>query len=444
MEAKMVGVNTPFDRSRKSAEATHGLLTEKYAGNFALDLERAGLDRLFGSRAIEDKWTDELAELNRAKGGRPGITKDPQALEIAQFIHKWQKVSMNEINDAGGWVRSYSGYVTRTGHDANLIRTGGRSQARNMMEADAARQQWISAIMKHADLPRTFGSGDLSEILPEMWGKLARGEHFEIKALDEDEGAIPFANVARQASAHREIHWKTAGDWRAYIAEFGPHNPTAAVVHAFDVAARRVALLQHFGTKPREEFENDIAYLRRTVQGDPAKFDAFTRKEPYLRHLYDQLDYSNNKPANALWSRTVAGVMAIQRWSKLARVMFTHLASLPTKGLAGKYIGMSVGERYGSMLSGLFRGGAGSDKRIAAELTLAGADARLGHIVSRYDVADQAPGIMSKIDQVFFKLTGVSAATDNQRADFETIVARHFGMQRDKPFAEVGPYEKRV
>jgi len=116
--------------------------------------------------------------------------------------------------------------------------------------------------MKHADLPRTFGSGDVSEILPEMWGKLARGEHFEIKALDEDEGAIPFANVARQASAHREIHWKTAADWRAYIKEFGPHDPTSAVVHAFDVAARRVALLQHFGTKPREEFENDIGYLR--------------------------------------------------------------------------------------------------------------------------------------------------------------------------------------
>src|SRR6267154_963354 len=56
MEAKLVGVNKPFDKSRKSAEATHGILTEKYAGNFALDLERAGLDRLFGSRSIEDKW----------------------------------------------------------------------------------------------------------------------------------------------------------------------------------------------------------------------------------------------------------------------------------------------------------------------------------------------------------------------------------------------------
>src|SRR5260370_4039119 len=233
MEAKMVGVNTPFDRSRKSAEATHGILTEKYAGSFALDLERAGLDRLFGSRSIEDKWTDELAELNRAKGGRPGITKDPQALKIAEFIHKCQKVSMNEINDAGGWVRSYSGYVTRTGHDANLIRTGGRSQSRTMMESAAAQQQWIASIMRHADLPRTFGSGDLSEILPEMSGKLARGDHFEIKPLDEEFAEAPgFANVAATASAHREIHCKKAARWRAYITEFAPHHPTTQVVHA--------------------------------------------------------------------------------------------------------------------------------------------------------------------------------------------------------------------
>jgi len=107
--------------------------------------------------------------------------------------------------------------------------------------------------------------------------------------------------------------------------------------------------------------------------------------------------------------------MAIQRWSKLARVMFTPPGLAAHQGHRWQYVGLSLGERYGSMLSGLFRGAADSDKRVAAELTLAGADARLGHMVSRYDVADQAPGKMAKIDQVFFKLTGVNAATENQR-----------------------------
>jgi hypothetical protein len=447
MTAKLVGVNTPFDRSRKSAEAAHGALAEKYIGGFALDLERAGLDRLFASRAIEKEWTDELAQVNDPKRGRPGITGNAQALEIARLVHKWQKVSMNEINDAGGWVRSYTGYVTRTGHDADLIRTGGRSQAGRMnvppaQRIGAARQRWIDAIMRYADIPRSFGNLDLSEVLPELWERFARGEHFEIRPLDENDPV--YANVARKASAQREIHFKSAADWRAYMAEFGTHNPTAAVVHAFDVAARRVALLQHFGTKPRQEFENDLAYLKGTLRSDPAKYDAFQRQEPYLRNLYNQLDFSNNKPANRLWGNLVSGTMAISRWSKLGRVLFTHIASLPTKSIAGRYIGLSLSERYGGMLSDAFRGMEGSDKRALAELTLAGADAQMGNMVARYDVADQAPGVMAKLDRAFFKLTGVQAVTENQRRGFEAAVARHYGLLRDRPWSEVGTKEARA
>ena len=441
MEAKMVGVNTPFDRSRNSAEATHGVLTEKYAGGFALDLERAQLDRLFASRSIEKEWTEELAQLNDPRRGKPGITGNKQAMEIAALIHKWRKVSVGEINDAGGWVKSYSGYITRTEHGPDLIRTGGRSAQGQRLSADDARAKWIASVLKNVDMKRTFGSADIGKILPKMWSALARGDHFEIKPL-EDEPV--YTNIARQASASRELHFKSAEAWRAYVAEFGPRNPTAAVVHAFDVAARRVALLQHFGTKPRLEFENDLAMMKKELESDPAGYDQFTRQEPYLRNLYNQLDHSANKPANELWSRTVAGVMAMQRWSKLSRVMFTHLASLPTKAVAGRYVGLSFAERYRTMLSGLFLGGPGTDKRAAADLALAGVHARLGHMMVRYDVADQAPGVAARIDQTFFKLTGVTAAVDNQRADFETIVANHYGNQRGTGIKDLGQAERRA
>ncbi len=446
MTAKIVGVNTPFDRSRKSAEATHGALVEKYLGGFALDLERAHLDRLFASRTIEKEWTDELAEVN-SEHGRPGITGNAQALEIARLVHKWQRLSMNEINDAGGWVRSYTGYVTRTEHDPDLIRTGGRTSEGMMnvpdaQRQDAARAKWMDAIRRRVDLGRTFGSLDLNQVLPELWERLARGEHFEIRPIDEDNPT--FANVAAKASAHREIHFKSAADWRAYMAEFGTHDPTSAVVHAFDVAARRVALLQHFGTKPRSEFENDLAYLKGMLSNDPTRFRAFERQEQFLRTLYDQLDFSNNKPANRTWSRLVAGTMAINRWSKLGRVLFTHIASLPTKSEAGRYLGLSMSERYGGMLTDAFRGMEGSEKRQLAELTMAGADAQMGNMVARYDVADQTPGIMARIDRAFFKLTGVQAVTENQRRGFEAAVARHYGMLRGRSWADVGAKEARA
>lgn len=447
MTAKLAGVNTPFDRSRLSAEATHGQLAEKYIGGFALDLERAHLDRLFASRAVENEWIDELYELNTPNRGRPGKTGNAQALEIAKLVHKWQKVSMNEINDAGGWVKSYSGYVTRTGHDSDLIRTGGRSREgmMNLPPAERyrqARQRWIDAVMRYADIGRSFGNLDLSEVLPELWERFARGDHFEIQPIDED--TPRYANVAARASAHREIHFKSAADWRAYMAEYGTHNPTAAVVNAFDVAARRVALLQHFGTRPRSEFESDLAFLKGELRSDPDRYRAFESNEAYLRNLYNQLDFSNNKPANRLWGNLVSGTMAISRWSKLGRVLFTHIASLPTKSVAGRYLGLSLSERYAGMLSDAFRGVEGSDKRAIAELTLAGANAEMGNLVARYDVADQAPGRMAKIDQWFFKLTGVQAVTENQRRGFEAAVARHYGMLRDRPWEEVGPKEARA
>lgn len=446
MTAKLVGVNTPFDKSRKSAEATHGALARKYLGNFDLDLKRAGLDRLFYSRSIEPAWTDELAQLNIPERGRPGITGNAQALEIAKIIHKWQRVSMNEINDAGGWVKTYSGYVTRTEHDADLIRTGGRSQEGmlNLAPAarqDAARQRWIDAVMRYADIPRSFGDLPLNEVLPEMWERMARGDHYEIRPVDENQPM--YANVARKASAHREIHFKSAGDWRAYMEEYGSHNPTGAVIHAFDIAARRVALLQHFGTKPRQEFEGDLAFLKGKLARDPAAYQRFEASEQSLRHLYNQLDWSNNKPANRTWANLVSGTMAINRWSKLGRVLFTHIASLPTKSLAGRYLGLSLSERYGGMLSDAFRGAEGSDKRQLAELTLAGTDAVMGNLAARYDNADAAPGVMSKIDEIFFKATGVAGVTENQRGGFEATVARHYGMLRDRPWEDVGPKEAR-
>jgi hypothetical protein len=94
-------------------------------GGFSSDLERAGLLKIFASKALEDKWSDELFELNREPYGKPGITKDAKALEIAKIVRKWQTQSMAMLNREGAWVRSYSGYVTRTSHDPHAIGNAG-------------------------------------------------------------------------------------------------------------------------------------------------------------------------------------------------------------------------------------------------------------------------------------------------------------------------------
>jgi hypothetical protein len=207
----------PFLGNRKSVDAQYVALRRQLVGGFSADLDRAGLSKVFASKALETKWIDELFELNREKYGKPGITKDAQALQIAQIIKKWQKQSMAMLNREGAWVRSYSGYVTRTSHDPHAIGKAGMSK-------------WINDTFDKLDLKRTFGTSDKQaalDALRQMWGPMRSGDHFDYgKPIDEP----LYPSVAKRASATRELHFKSGKDWRAYNDQYGVSSPTRTVV----------------------------------------------------------------------------------------------------------------------------------------------------------------------------------------------------------------------
>lgn len=473
LEAKLVGVNLPFFKGRNSVDAQYVALRRLWVGGLSRDLEEAGLLKVFASRAIEDKWTDELFELNRGGSGKPGITKDAHALAIAETIQKWQRSSMAALNREGAWIRSYSGYITRSSHDADAIRAAGP-------------EKWAGETIGRLDLRRTFGTSDRQaglDALRQMWTPLKNGDHFDYgKPLDEP----LFPNIASRSSATRELHFKSGKDWREYNDAYGVGNATHTVVQALSIGARRTALMKEFGTRPAEAFEADINHLKATLQQesqgqtsklsaleqtlespalDPAakakietemaslrdkiaassgKFEDFQKWEPALRNRFAQIDGSSQRPVNRTLANIASNWMAIQRMSKLGRVALTHFASLPTKSLEARYWGIPFGERFGSLFRGLTQGAEGSAKREALDATLVAFENRLGHMMSLYDVADAPAGALARAETVFFKLTGVSSVIDNQRGDAEAMFASHIGGKRGQAWADIGPKEQRV
>jgi hypothetical protein len=480
LEAKLVGVNLPIPKGRLSVDAQYVALRRAWVGGFSQDLERAGLDKIFASRAIEDKWTDELFQLNRGRDGSPGITKDKQALEIARIVQKWQRVGMSAINREGGWVRSYSGYITRTSHDADRIRRAGPLK-------------WASDVLPRLDLRRTFGTADRQhalDMLHQMFDPMAKGDHFDYgRPLEEP----LYPSLANKASATRELHFKSGKDWRAYNEDYGVSNPTQTVVSALSIGARRVALMKEFGTKPAEAFEHDIQFIKATLQaesksaltsisaletalGSPSAdeaakakisaeiaelkarvdkvvakfqdFQRFTGKDKIFgspaHNRFAQIDGTSQKPVSRTMANVTSNWMAIQRMAKLGRVYFTHFASLVTKAAEAKYWGIGLAERYSRLFSGMTQGLEGSVKRQALDATLIAFENRLGHMMAMYDVADAPAGFLAKWETTFFKLTGVSSVVDNQRGDAEAMFASHLGAKRDQTWADVGPKEQRV
>jgi hypothetical protein len=508
LEAKLVGVNLPLVGNRKSVDAQFVALRRLWVGGLAKDLDDAGLLKAFATRALEDKWTDELFELNKRpsaawqdakdsgdtrtadelgwKGqgpGNPGITKDAQALEIAKIVQKWQRTSIAALNREGAWVRSYSGYITRTSHDADRIRG----------PKGTGQEQWVADTLPRLDLARTFGSTDLQrarDALRAMWRPMADGEHYDF-GRGEIDPVHP--NPARTASAERELHFRSGADWRAYNEKYGTHDATRTVVDALVRGARRTALMKEFGTRPSEAFESDIDMIKGRLQGaadariaklsaleqaaasagadatakaaiekqmealrrdiaaragDLEEFSKFVGKDRFwgspAHNRFAQIDGTSMKPINRTASDIAAKWMAIQRMAKLGRVAFTHFASLPLKAQEAAYWGIPFAERYGSLFRGLTQGAEGSAKREALDAMLAGLESRLGHMMLPYDVADAPAGFLARWESTFFRLTGVSSVIDNQRGDAEVMFATHIGKKRGQAWADIGASEQRV
>lgn len=468
MEAKLVGVNLPFLKNRLSVDAQYVALRRLHVGGLARDLDEAGLLKIFASRHLEDKWTDELFELNKQGGGNPGVTKDAQALAIARTIQKWQRASMAALNREGAWVRSYSGYITRTSHDADAIRAAGP-------------EKWVYDTIGKLDLKRTFGTTDRQralDALRQMWTPMKDGNHFDYgKPLEEP----LYPNVGGQASAERELHFKSGADWRAYNEQYGVHNATHTVVKAIETGARRIALMKEFGTRPAEAFDRDMTYTKATLQQESqryttrlgmlkdlqassatperageiaelenriaaskGKFTDFESWDQALRNRFAQIDGSSQRPVNRTLANVASNWMAVQRMAKLGRVALTHFASLPSKSMEARYWGIPFGERFGSLFRGLTQGVEGSAKREALDATLVAFENRLGHMMAMYDVADAPSGFLAKYESMFFKLTGVSSVIDNQRGDAEAMFASHLGGKRGQDWAAIGSKEQRV
>jgi hypothetical protein len=473
MEAKISGVNLPFWRSRDSVDSRYNGYHNLWLGGFADDLRRTGMMKLFASRQLEANWVDELFQLSRGAEGKPGITKDAQALAIAKTIQKWQKNSMSTLNRLGAWIRSYTGYVTRTSHDPDLIRVAGP-------------EKWINDTLPLLDLKRTFGTRDPAaarEALFHMWNSMKSGDHFDY-GQPRDEPLYP--NIAKRASASRELHFKDGKSWREYNEKYGAANPTETVVAAFVTNARRAALMAEFGTKPREAYERDKAWqlgklqraddaltsklhaletalsspaadaaakakiesemteLRERIKATSGRFEDLKNWIEGLDNRFAQVDGTSKKPVNRARAQRLANWMAFQRLSKLGNIFATHFASLISKPLEARHWGVSWEKRYASVFRGFGVGAEGSERRQMLDMTLALSENALGHNLQAYDAADTPAGWISRNEARFWDLTGVSRVIDRQRADLEVVFAQQLGLYRGKSFEEVGRKESRI
>jgi hypothetical protein len=457
IEARLVGVNRPiFDpKSRQGNQLSAGALglgaQKDWIGGAVLDMQRLaaenpqmqGLDRLFTQPAMARDWAIERFELTRGDAGKSGRTNNPMALEIAKILQKWDKVRIDALNGEGAWIQDYSGYVTKTFHDPDRMRKAANPTGwmyKGFTEAD--RQKWASDTLQWIDAKRTFGTTeDADKKLAQMYGGLIDGTHMELQTADT--GPI-IPNVAGKVSAARELHFKDAESWLAYNQAYGRfQNPAEGWLYNMRSSANHYGLMKIFGSRPKENYGEVYAYALNKTLGTPEGKDLKDWK-PALDNRFASVSGESDRPVASAWSGIINGVMAVQRMAKLGLTPFAMLQDNVTIARELGRQGMSKMDRYGTMFSGYFEGAPNSEKREAAEFLHTGILGRLRGVAARFDIGDARAGTMARMENIFFKITGITAMTENKRADAERLMAYWMGKQRGKAFAELGPGETRT
>lgn len=440
IRAEIHGTATPTEGGRFSGEAEWKALTRQYLDGAVGELERGGLLRAARSRDMERDWTRELFELSKGRDGNPGVSNSPEALTIAQILHKYQTLSKASLNRAGGWIGDYSGYIARTAHDPDRIRRAGLAE-------------WKDSIRPLLD-ERTFDevgadTAAREKFLDNVYHGLITGVHLTHDGMQgfKDPAFTGPANLAEKISRERVLHFAGADAWLDYQRRFGNGNVLESVLHGMDWMARATALMHRWGTNPRAEFAADLRYFQEENRNlDPAKVDRLRQAEKDLQNRFDFLDGTANIPANRLGAQIGSTLRIIQSMAKLGGMALTDFTGIATHAAELKYQGIGLLQGYANAAISPFRGrgAAGSATREVMDQLLAGHEGMLRDIMARFEPDDTLPGTLSKLANLFFKMTGSVYLNTTARAGAEFAMARELGQQLGREHAALKPETQRI
>lgn len=444
LQSLLVGTNKAFEGSRNSAEAAILGYRSAFFSQFARDLGEN--DRLFASRQIEREWIRELAELNDKNGkGRPGITGNKQALEIAEAVKKLQDAARDAQNRHGAEIGTLNRYVARTEHSPELLDKMGL-------------QAWKRLVHDTADIRATFGdraAAEIEDALDGMYASLRNGEHHDLDA-PEDQFQARGLNIAKKASASRSLQFASAENWHTYSNAASISTVTERILTDALKASRNAGLLATLGTNPEDNFARILSAQKRKAAtlADKRKIDAAESQLGEWLKLMTGHSASQkiSRKGVALW---VQNWLTIQRVSKLGFLPFSQIADLATVMGELRYQGVDVPTRILGPLAGYFKG-KGSQQREVAKLVGGAIEGWIAEINQRMDVTAHLDivdrearggwktGLLAKTQNAMFRYTGAELMTNRARETGVYLMARYLGTKRGVAWRSLNEGERRI
>ncbi len=435
IEALLVGVNRARQGARASVAADQRALAGKYLAGFIADVERLGDQHM---HLLADGAMDlDIARALWAKDnpGGPAFTGPKEADDIATVVAKWQEVARLDANREGAWIGKLPGYVVRQSHDQRKITAAGR-------------EAWKKSVLPLLDMGRTMDAArDADDFLDAVYDGLASGVHLKSSHAQPGEKAGGFkgaGNLARRVSQERVLHFKDADAWFTYNQQFGSGSLRESLLSGLDRMANATALMHTLGTNPAGMLDQIIAEAEQTQRGNVEGLRKLNESRKMLDNRLAEVDGRTRIPVSAMLARFAAGARAIESMAKLGGAVISAVTDVPVYASEMRYQGKSM---LGGMLEAIRGLGKGRGTKEQREI-LAGLgvffDSMRGELTSRFSAADDVPGTLSRLQNAFFKLNGLSLWTDTMRASAALSMSHTLARTSGKGWGDISDELRRV
>lgn len=461
LEAELVGGFKAKGGEGNSVAAHTVSLKTKYYNIFDT-LKHKGLYDVFASGEKELAIARETEQLALKEKGKPGITGDKDALEIAKTVHRFNQELLLDKQDAGILVREMPGYIGPQSHD-------------RMRVSSEDFEVWKNNTLKKLDYDKTFGKNQsearINRFMREAYEDIAYGkQQREIESGGDSFLALSGRKqkTAHGLSAERELHFKDATNWHEYNQQYGKHSMYQSIHAAINSQTRKIALVAKFGTDPmtsytqvKQKIGNEFAKEVTTAEKALKRAEASGAEEAKLEQLrsdvekadkrykewlnragegkqidvrFKEVEGHTNVPSGNMLAQTASGLRA---WSSLTTLGQATLALATDPGHIGLNLTGALGENY---LSGF--------TRALSEYTAVLKPAERAEFLKALNIMaennlmaihkdiygdDVKPGMTAKALEKFFKYNGLSATSETGRfamaKTFADILTSYKGLE---------------
>lgn len=432
LKAKLVGGKSTVPGTRDSIYTQMKAIEHGYVERLANELEELDAFRAFGKNENTKNVYIEMGEIR--PDGKPGITGDKNAQNIAMVLNKITKELNARLRLAGAQIPEMPGYIDRQTHDVFKIRKAGSTKAE-------ARGEWERFLLPLIDHQKTFLGADKAKFLLNVHDSLYSGVH---GVMGMEGQGIGNRGTGARWNKPRIIHFKSPEAAWEYNQRFGVKDFKEQVLTDIANRARSIALMENLGPNSEQNLLQIIRDLTEQARERPDAVEQLKHLQPQsILAYYRQLTGVNNIPENPTLARLGNNTRALIQMAKMGGVaitnFFTDKAMMQTEAM---YQGIKNLDTLAKQIT-QFAKRTPNEKR-ALRIFGVGVDGLMGNFLSRYSAQGPVSGFVDKAQKTFFDWNFSNFLNDSTKSAAAELFAANLGEHADLAFKDL-PFElKRV